>query len=57
MPIGPELTDTLTKAVSAVIDGQKRADFDSPYWKVSAYRVVTTIRVDIKEVNRIKGGQ
>ena len=49
MPIGPELKDSLERAVSAVIDGLKRAEVDSPYWKVTAYRVVTTIRVDIKQ--------
>ena len=57
MPVGPELKELLEKCVSAVIDGVKRIEAESPYWSVEVYRLKTTIRVDIKEVNRVKGGQ
>lgn len=56
MPIGPELEDSVKKAISAVIDGVKRIEYTSPYWKVTAYKVITNIRVDIKQINKVKEG-
>lgn len=52
MPIGPELKDTLERAVSAIMDGVKRIEYTTPYWEITAYRVITSIRVDIKELKR-----
>lgn len=57
MPVGPELKELLEKCVSAVIDGVKRIEADSPYWSIEVYRVKTTIRVEIKEASRWKGKQ
>lgn len=44
-----ELLDLLAKAVSAILDGAKRIEVECPGWEVTAYRLITTIRVDIKE--------
>ena len=57
MPVNPELKELLEKTISPVMDGVKRIEAASPYWSVEVYRLKTTIRVDIKEVNRVKGGQ
>ena len=52
--VGPELNDLLQQAVGAVLAGAKRIELQSAYWEVTAYRVITTIRVDIKQTKEAK---
>ena len=47
--LGPELVGLLHQAVGSVLAGAKRIELQSIYWDVTAYRVITTIRVDIKQ--------
>ena len=44
-----ELIELIGRAVGTVLAGAKRIEMSGVRWDVTAYRVITTIRVDIKE--------
>ena len=47
------LKELVDKAIDAILGGVKRIEYSSSNWEVTAYRVITTIRIDIKEVKKL----
>lgn len=43
------LKELVGKSIDAISSGVKKIEYTSPEWEVTAYRLITTIRIDIKE--------
>ena len=48
-----ELKELMGKAIDAITSGVKRIEYTSSSWEITAYRVITSIRIDIKEVKKL----
>ena len=48
-----DLKELVGKVIDAITNGVKRIEYTSNGWEVIAYRVITSIRIDIKEVKKL----